>query len=89
MTVCFDTAYIAVMSYLLIKTSSIFLFILLMLTFLKTLTGGLVYLTPIPEDYITNKQEIIESFWMKTAVDAIIGLSCYCLMLWGGIDYGQ
>lgn len=82
-----DIVYTLLMSYFLVTLSSTFLIILLLLTAMKTIIGGLAILTPAPDDYISRKNEIVENFWLKTAIDAIIGLVCYCIMLWGGIAY--
>jgi hypothetical protein len=84
-----EITYILLMSYLLITLSSTYLVILLSLTLIKTILGVLAMILPTPNDYTRKKNEIIESFWTKTTVDAIIGLICYCTMLWGGINYGQ
>ena len=82
-----ETLYIFLMSYFLVTLSSMYLIILLSVVIMRTFMGGLALLTPMPDDYATRKNEIVENFWIKTAADAIIGLICYCVMLWGGIIY--
>ncbi len=82
----FDVVHLLIMTYLLVSGSWLFLGILLGLTFVKTLTGCLMYATPFPEAYISKKHEIIENFWTRTLVDALLGLICYCTIIIGGVQ---